>query len=143
MTGWRIGYAAGPTELITAMKTIQSQSTSNPCSVSQMAAIAALEGDQSVVIEMTVAYKQRHDFVIAALNDIEGFECRRGEGTFYAFPRIDGVLQRMGLASDTEADVACVPGTAFGAPGYIRLSFACSMEMLEEAINRIKRVLMA
>jgi aspartate aminotransferase len=151
MTGWRIGYAAGPTELITAMKTIQSQSTSNPCSVSQMAAIAALEGDQSVVIEMTAAYKQRHDFVVAALNDIEGFECRRGEGTFYAFPRIDGVLQRMGLASDTdlvellinEADVACVPGTAFGAPGYMRLSFACSMEMLEEALNRIKRVLMA
>lgn len=151
MTGWRIGYAAGPTELITAMKTIQSQSTSNPCSVSQMAAIAALEGDQSVVIEMTAAYKQRHDFVVAALNDIEGFECRSGEGTFYAFPRIQGVLQRKGLANDTdlvelllnEADVVCVPGTAFGAPGYIRLSFACSMEMLEEAINRIKRVLMA
>ncbi len=151
MTGWRIGYAAGPTELITAMKTIQSQSTSNPCSVSQMAAIAALEGDQSVVIEMTAAYKQRHDFVVAALNDIEGFECRSGEGTFYAFPRIQGVLQRKGLANDTdlvelllnEADVVCVPGTAFGAPGYIRLSFACSMEMLEEAIIRIKRVLMA
>jgi len=151
MTGWRIGYAAGPTELITAMKTIQSQSTSNPCSVSQVAAAAALSGDQAPVTDMTVAYKQRHDFVIAALNDIAGVECRRGEGTFYAFPRIDGVLQRMDLASDTdlvellinEADVACVPGTAFGAPGYIRLSFACSMEMLEEAINRIKRVLMA
>jgi len=151
MTGWRIGYAAGPTELITAMKTIQSQSTSNPCSVSQVAAAAALSCDQAPVTDMTVAYKQRHDFVIAALNDIAGVECRRGEGTFYAFPRIDGVLQRMDLASDTdlvellinEADVACVPGTAFGAPGYIRLSFACSMEMLEEAINRIKRVLMA
>ena len=151
MTGWRIGYAAGPGELITAMKTIQSQSTSNPCSVSQIAAIAALSGDQSPVTEMTAAYKQRHDFAVAALNDIEGLECRSGEGTFYAFPRIDGVLQRTGLASDTDlvellinkAGVACVPGTAFGAPGYIRLSFACSMEMLEEAINRIKRALMA
>ena len=151
MTGWRIGYAAGPVEIITAMKTIQSQSTSNPCSVSQIAAIAALSGDQTPVTEMTAAYKQRHDFVVTALNEIEGFECRSGEGTFYAFPRIDGVLQRTGLAGDTdlvelllnEADVACVPGTAFGAPGYIRLSFACSMEMLEDAVNRIKRVLMA
>ena len=151
MTGWRIGYAAGPRELITAMKTIQSQSTSNPCSVSQVAAIAALSGDQSPVAEMTAAYRQRHDFVVSALNEIEGFECRHGEGTFYALPRITGVLQRRGLASDTdliellinEADVACVPGTAFGAPGHIRLSFACSMEKLEDAINRIKRVLLA
>jgi len=151
MTGWRIGYAAGPRELVTAMKTIQSQSTSNPCSVSQVAAVAALSGDQSPVAEMTAAYRRRHDFVVSALNEIEGFECRHGEGTFYALPRITGVLQRRGLASDTdlielllnEADVACVPGTAFGAPGYIRLSFACSMEMLEEAINRIKRVVSA
>lgn len=151
MTGWRIGYAAGPIELITAMKTIQSQSTSNPCSVSQVAAVAALSGDQSPVAEMTAAYRRRHDFVVAALNDIEGFECRSGEGTFYAFPRINGVLQRRQLASDTdlvellinEADVASVPGMAFGAPGYIRLSFACSMETLEEAINRIKRVVLA
>ncbi len=151
MTGWRIGYAAGPKELITAMKTIQSQSTSNPCSVSQVATIAALSGDQSPVAKMTAAYKKRHDFVIPALNDIEGFECRSGEGTFYAFPRVSGALQSMNLASDTdlvellinEANVACVPGTAFGAPGYLRLSFACSMETLQEAINRIKRVVSA
>ena len=151
MTGWRIGYAAGPSELITAMKTIQSQSTSNPCSVSQAAAVTALSGDQSPVAEMTAAYKERHDFVVAALNDIEGFECRSGEGTFYAFPRIRDALQRKELASDTDlvellindADVACVPGTAFGAPGYMRLSFACSMETLDEAINRIKRVVLA
>ena len=151
MTGWRIGYAAGPFELITAMKTIQSQSTSNPCSVSQVAAVAALSGDQSPVAEMTAAYRRRHDVVVAALNDIEGFECRIGEGTFYAFPRVRGALLRKELTSDTElvelliteADVACVPGTAFGAPGYVRLSFACSMETLEEAINRIKRVVLA
>ena len=151
MTGWRIGYAAGPQELITAMKTIQSQSTSNPCSISQVATIAALSGDQSPVTEMTAAYKRRHDFVVAALNEIEGVECRSGEGTFYAFPRVTGALQRKNLANDTElvellvndADVACVPGAAFGTPGYLRLSFACSMETLEEAINRIKRVLSA
>lgn len=150
MTGWRIGYAAGPVELISAMKTIQSQSTSNPCSVSQVAATAALTGDQSVVADMTAAYRRRHDYIVAALNDIDGFECRRGEGTFYAFPRVAGALKQLNLASDTDlverlindGDVACVPGTAFGAPGYIRLSFACSMEMLEEAINRINRVLM-
>jgi len=151
MTGWRIGYAAGPTELITAMKTIQSQSTSNPCSVSQAATIAALSGDQSAVAKMTATYKKRHDFVVPALNDIEGFECRKGDGTFYAFPRISAALRRMNLASDTDlvevlindADVACVPGAAFGAPGYLRISFACSMKTLEEAINRIKRVVAA
>ena len=91
MTGWRIGYAAGPAELISAMKTIQSQSTSNPCSVSQVAAQAALLGDQAPVREMTAAYKKRHDYVVAALNDIDGIECRPGEGTFYAFPRVTGI----------------------------------------------------
>lgn len=151
MTGWRIGYAAGPQALITAMKTIQSQSTSNPCSISQVAAQAALDGDQSPVAEMTAAYKERHDYVIAALNEIDGFECRRGEGTFYAFPRVSGALARLGMDSDTElvqllinkAEVACVPGTAFGAAGYIRLSFACSRATLEEAIGRINRALTA
>ena len=151
MTGWRIGFAAGPGELITAMKTVQSQSTSNACSISQAAAQAALDGDQAPVAEMCAAYKSRHDFVVAALNDLPGFECRAGEGTFYAFPRVTEALQAHGLQSDAEltellinkADVACVPGTAFGAPGYIRISFANSMEMLEEALNRIKRVLSA
>ena len=151
MTGWRIGYAAGPRELIAAMKTIQSQSTSNPCSISQFAAQAALDGDQAPVAEMTAAYKQRHDYVVAALNEIDGFECRRGEGTFYAFPRISGAISNLGLAGDTDlveflinkADVACVAGSAFGAPGYMRLSFACSLNTLEEAINRIKRALVA
>ena len=151
MTGWRIGYAAGPQEVISAMKTIQSQSTSNPCSISQFAAQAALDGDQSSVAEMTAAYKKRHDYVISALNEIDGFECRRGEGTFYAFPRVSRALNRLKLAGDTDlvellvnkADVACVPGSAFGAPGYMRLSFACSLETLEDAFNRIKRALSA
>jgi aspartate aminotransferase len=149
MTGWRIGYAAGPLEIIKAMKTIQSQSTSNPCSVSQAAALAALEGDQGPVATMCSAYRERHDFVVESLNEIPGFECRPGEGTFYAFPRVTGAIDQFGLADDTalteklinEGDVACVPGTAFGSPGYLRLSFASSLEALEEALGRIKRVL--
>ena len=149
MTGWRIGYAAGPEALIRAMTTIQSQSTSNACSVSQAAAQAAMDGDQSPVREMTAKYRKRHDYIVAALNGLDGFECREGDGTFYAFPRITGALEKLGLASDIElverlinaADVACVPGSAFGAPGYLRLSFACSLETLEEAVNRIIRVL--
>ena len=151
MTGWRIGYAAGPAELIAAMLTIQSQSTTNACSVSQAAAVAALDGDQGCVDEMVAAYKTRHDFVVAGLNDIPGFRCRAGEGTFYAFPRVDGAVESLGMDSDVElaeyllsaAEVAVVPGTAFGAPGYIRLSFACSMNALEEALQRIKRAVSA
>ena len=151
MTGWRIGYAAGPQWLIEAMKTVQSQSTSNACSISQAASEAALDGDHTVVANMTAAYKARHDFLVGALNEIEGFECRAGEGTFYAFPRVAGALARLRLATDVElaerlldkADLATVPGSAFGAPGYLRLSFACSMESLEEAVNRIKRGLAA
>lgn len=149
MTGWRIGYAAGPRELIEGMTTIQSQSTSNPCSISQAAAVAALNGDQSCVAQMKDAYKQRHDFFVAALNDIEGFECRPGEGTFYAFPRVQGALAARSMKTDSElveylldaADLACVPGSAFGAPGYLRFSFACSLETLEESIIRMKRAL--
>ena len=151
MTGWRIGYAAGPETLISAMKTVQSQSTSNPCSVSQAAAVAALDGDQAPVARMTAAYRARHDFLVPALNDIPGFECRRGEGTFYAFPHVTGALDALGFSSDTElsafllneADVVLVPGTAFGAPGYLRLSFACSRQTLDEAVSRIRRAVAA
>ena len=151
MTGWRIGYAAGPQELISAMTTVQSQSTSNPCSISQAAAVAALDGDQACVAEMATAYKQRHDYLVEALNAIPGFECRAGEGTFYAFPRVTGALEARGMDSDieltefllNEANLALVPGTAFGAPGYIRLSFACSMGQLEESVARINRALAA
>ena len=151
MTGWRIGYAAGPGEIIAAMKTVQSQSTSNPCSVSQAAAVAALDGDQACVTEMTQAYRARHDYVVGALNEIPGFRCRSGEGTFYAFPEITAAMAAKGMASDVEfveyllnkADVACVPGSAFGAPGYLRVSFACSQTELEEAIRRINRAVAA
>ncbi|MDH3812766.1 MAG: pyridoxal phosphate-dependent aminotransferase [Gammaproteobacteria bacterium] len=151
MTGWRIGYAAGPQELINAMKTIQSQSTTNACSISQAAAVEALNGDQACVSEMASAYHKRHDYFVEALNAIDGFECRPSEGAFYAFPKVEGVLEARSMKDDVElvefllneADVACVPGSAFGAPGYVRFSFACSMEMLEESVRRIKRAVMA
>jgi len=149
MTGWRIGYAAGPAHIIQAMKKIQGQSTSNPCSVSQAASLAALTGDQSCIATMTQAFRKRHDYVVAALNEIPGVHCLEGDGTFYAFPDVAEAVQNLGLADDTalaemllnDAEVALVPGAAFGAPGYIRLSFACGLDTLEEAITRIRRVM--
>ena len=149
MTGWRIGYAGGPKSIIGAMKKIQSQSTSNPSSISQAASIAALSGDQTCVREMTRAFRERHDYVVAALNGISGFKCIPSSGTFYAFPSVSGALRAKGLKDDlalselllNSGEVAVVPGSAFGAPGYLRLSFACSLETLKEAIRRITRVI--
>jgi len=149
MTGWRIGYAGGPPEIIKAMKTIQSQITSNPSSVSQVAATAALDGDQSCIAEMLKAYKARSDYIVAALNGIPGFECREGDGAFYAFPKVTGAIEAQGLKDDGElvklllekGDVVMVPGTPFGAPGYLRISFACSIEELEKAVSRITSAL--
>ena len=149
MTGWRIGYAGGPRNVIAAMKKIQGQSTSNPCTISQAASVAALNGDQSCVAEMNTAFRQRHDYLVEALNDIPGFSCLPGAGTFYAFPDVTGAIRAKGLADDSaltelllnEAGVAVVPGSAFGANGYIRLSFACGMATLQDAVSRIKRVI--
>ena len=151
MTGWRVGYAGGPADVIKAMKTIQSQATSNPCSVSQAAAAAALSGDQACIADMTAAYRERSEFIVAALNGLPGFECRPGEGAFYAFPRVTGAIEACGLASDmdlvqrilSEATVVMVPGTPFGSPGYVRISFACSKEELAESVERIRNVLKA
>lgn len=151
MTGWRVGYAGGPAEVIKAMKTIQSQATSNPCSVSQAASAAALTGDQSCVTDMTAAYRERSDYIVRALNELPGFECRPGEGAFYAFPRVTGAIEALGLGNDFdlverilgEATVVMVPGTPFGSPGYVRLSFACSIAELEESVSRIRKVLKA
>ncbi|WP_417665408.1 pyridoxal phosphate-dependent aminotransferase [Pseudidiomarina sp.] len=146
MTGWRIGYAAGPKPLIAAMKKIQSQSTSNPTSISQWAALAALEGDQSCITDMVKAFKQRHDYLVDALNAIPGMRCIAGDGTFYTFANIDALMAMKGASSDVElcemilneAKVALVPGSAFGAPGHCRFSFACSLDTLKEAVRRIK-----
>ncbi len=146
MTGWRIGYAAGPKEIITAMKKIQSQSTSNPTSISQAAARAALEGDQNCVREMVKAFKQRHDFVVEGLNRIEGISCLPADGAFYLFPNVSGMVGKLGLEDDLalaeflieQAGVALVPGTAFGAPGHARISIATSLENLQQALGRIE-----
>ncbi len=146
MTGWRIGYAAGPEWLVKAMKKVQSQSTSNPTSISQVAAEAALNGDQSCIHEMLVAFKQRHDFVVEELNKIKGVHCLPSQGAFYSFPdmreaiaALDGINDDVALAEYllNEAGVALVPGSAFGQPGYMRLSFATSMDNLSEALRRL------
>lgn len=149
MTGWRIGYAGGPALLIGAMKNIQSQSTSNPTSISQVAAQAALNGDQSCIARMCQAFKERHDFVVKELNAIPGIRCIAGQGTFYSFPNVEGLIGRLdGIQADVdlaeflinEAGVALVPGSAFGAPGHLRLSFATDMDTLREALSRLKGV---
>ena len=145
MTGWRIGYAAGPAKLIAAMKKMQSQSTSNPASISQYAALAALNGDQSCIDTMVSAFKQRHDYLVDALNQIPGMRCIAGDGTFYTFANIEQMMADKGYATDiewceallTEAKVALVPGTAFGAPGHCRFSFATDLDTLKEAVKRI------
>jgi len=149
MTGWRVGYCGGPKEIVTAMGTIQGQSTSNASSISQKAAVAALNGSQQCVTEMNRAYKERHDYVVAALNSLPGVSCLPGAGTFYAFADVHGAMANLGLRDDnafsefliSRAGVAVVPGSGFGAPGHMRLSFACSRQTLEKAIERIRAVL--
>lgn len=148
MTGWRIGYAGGPKAVIGAMKKIQSQSTSNPCSISQAASVAALDGDQDCVREMCRAFRERHDYIVDALSRVSGFQCLPSAGTFYAFPNVSDAIGGLGLRDDlamselllNEGGVAVVPGSAFGAPGFLRLSFACSMESLIDAVRRIQKV---
>lgn len=149
MTGWRIGYAAGPAGLIKEMRKIQGQSTSNPCSISQAAATAALNGDQSCVEEMRQAFKVRHDWLVPALDALPGVQCTPGQGAFYAFANCSEAIENLGLDDDLalaellleKAGVATVPGTAFGAPGHLRLSFACELETLKKAVERISEVL--
>lgn len=148
MTGWRIGYAAGPKEIIAAMIAIQSQSTSNPTSIAQVAAEAAILGDQTCVKSMCTAYKKRHDIVYKALQQIVGLECLPSMGTFYSFFRVQKIIdQIVTMNSDidfaefllTQAGLAVVPGSAFGAPGHVRLSYATSETLLENALQRMKK----
>lgn len=155
MTGWRIGYAAGAEDIITAMENVQSQSTSNPTSISQVAAEAALNGDQVCIAPMVKAFCERHAYVVEALNRIAGLSCIKAGGAFYAFPdarrAIHSLHQKGKIKEPTdlalseyllaEAGVAVVPGSAFGSEGYMRLSFATSMENLRNAIERIARAL--
>ena len=145
MTGWRIGYCGGPVEIVTAMSTIQSQSTSNPVSISQRAATVAIAGDQSCIGEMNRHFKARHDFFNAGLNALPGFKVLPAAGTFYAWCDISDAMHRLGQVDDhafaefllDKAGVAGVPGSGFGAPGHIRFSFAVSMPTLEKALDRI------
>ncbi len=148
MTGWRIGYAGGPEWLVKNMKKIQSQSTSNPCSIAQAAAVAALDGSQECVKEMLVSFKKRHDYVVARLNQLPGVSAIEGDGTFYAFADFNGAMKTLGMEKDTdlaalflEKGVALVPGSAFGSEGCMRLSFATSDEALAKALDRLQETL--
>ena len=147
MTGWRIGYAAGPKDIIKAIGKIQSQSTSNPSSVSQAAAVEALNGSQDFIVERSNAFKERRDFVVKSLNSIKGINCLKPNGAFYVFPSCKGLLnKKTKLKTDTEfvqnllekQNVAVVQGSAFGLDGYFRISYATSMENLKKAMERIK-----
>lgn len=148
MTGWRLGFAAGPANILTAMADIQSQSTSNPTSISQVAAETALNGDQTCVSEMVKAFKGRHDRLVTDLNTVPGISCAAGDGTFYVFPNVEGLITRLGVKDDLElsdkllkdALVALVPGSAFGTPGHVRLSFATSDKVLNESVARLRKI---
>jgi aspartate aminotransferase len=145
MSGWRIGYAAGPLQLIKAMTALQGQSTTNACTISQAAAREALVADQSCVREMCAEFKRRHDFFYAGVRRLRGFECIAADGTFYLFPNVEAAMHAKGVTTDLElcerlideAGVALVPGTAFGSPGHLRLSFAASTSVLESALARL------
>jgi aspartate aminotransferase len=155
MTGWRIGYAAGPAYIIKAMGILQSQSTSNPTSISQVAAQAALEGPQECITPMLDAFKERHAYVVDRFNKMPGLICLKADGAFYAFPHaVEAInnLKKAGKITEAtdlaladyfleEFDVAVVPGSAFGAEGYFRISFATSMENLQTALDRIEKAL--
>ena len=147
MTGWRIGYAAGPEDIIKAIRKIQSQSTSNPSSISQAAAVEALNGTQGFIKKRSNAFKQRRDFVVKSLNSIKGITCLTPNGAFYVFPSCKGLLnKKTKLKTDTDfvqkllekSNVAVVQGSAFGLDGYFRISYATSMRNLKKAMDRIK-----
>ena len=152
MTGWRIGYGGGPAELIRAMAKIQSQSTSNPCSVSQAATVAALNGPSDFMAERARVFKERRDLVVEMLNAAPGIRCHRPEGAFYVYPSCAGVIGRRtpdgSELRDSEGfaryllegeGVAVVHGAAFGLDPYLRISYATATELLEEACTRIIR----
>ena len=155
MTGWRIGYAAGPANIIKAMEILQSQSTSNATSISQYAAEAALSGSQECIKPMVAAFKERHQYVVDRFNAMPGLHCIMAGGAFYAFPDARVAITTMHKAGKIATandmafaeyllekfDVAVVPGSAFGAEGYFRISFATSMDNLKEALNRIAKAL--
>jgi len=151
MSGWRLGYAAGPLPVIKAMTSLQSQSTTSASTISQAAARAALDGDQRCVRDMCAEFRRRHEVVAAGLAAIPGVRCVPASGAFYLFPNVEVAQRTKGFANDVEVceqlleaeGVALVPGSAFGAPGHVRISFAASLELLEEALRRMHRFLAA
>ncbi|NPA72556.1 MAG: pyridoxal phosphate-dependent aminotransferase [Gammaproteobacteria bacterium] len=151
MTGWRIGYAGGPVDLIAGMRKVQSQSTSNPCSISQAAAVEALNGSQECIQIMLSEFKKRHHYVMNRVNTLPGFKCIEADGAFYAFMDISEAMKMKGYATDTafvealleQKLVAAVPGSAFGADNHMRFSFATSMENLVNAIDRVEAFMKA
>jgi aspartate aminotransferase len=155
MTGWRIGFTAGPAVIVGAMSNIQSQSTSNPTSISQKAAVAALTGPQDSIAMMLKEFKKRRDFLVSGFAGLEGITCYNPKGAFYVFPNFTAILGRSykGKKIDTstaltallleEFHTAVVPGVEFGKEGYLRLSFATSMEVIEKGFDRIKKAISA
>jgi aspartate aminotransferase len=145
MTGWRIGYGLVPAPIVTAMIKLQSHSTSNPCSISQKAAVEALSAPQDSVAAMLTDYRRRRDFVVQHLRAIPGVECDEPRGAFYAFPNVSAVLGKNGMRTSlelserllAEARVAVVPGEAFGVDRHIRISYAASMQNLKRGLDRI------
>ncbi|MBO6933884.1 MAG: pyridoxal phosphate-dependent aminotransferase [Deltaproteobacteria bacterium] len=149
MTGWRIGWTIGNADVIAAVNKLQGQSTTNPCAVAQAAARVALESPQDAIDEMRTAFEKRRDRIVEGLNAIEGIECRKPEGAFYAFPSVEGLLGKSDGDRKVSTDLdfcdylldsvgmAVVPGTAFGAPGHVRISYAASMEQIEEGLKRL------
>jgi len=151
MSGWRIGYAAGPANVIKAMTSIQSQCTTSACTISQAAARTALSGDQRGVVAMCAEFKRRHDFVLERMRSIPGFDVVPALGTFYLFPNVEAAMRAKCAASDVElceqlleaTGVALVPGSAFGAPGHLRMSFAAALETLDDALERVRRFMVS
>ncbi len=149
MTGWRIGYCAAPKDLIVAMTNIQSQSTSNATSIAQVAAEAALSGNQEFLPVMVRSFKERHDFVVERLNRLKGVRCVPAQGAFYAFADFRPAIAATAVSDDVamaehilnKVGVALVPGSAFGMPGYLRLSFATSLDILKQALDRLEGLL--
>lgn len=145
MTGWRIGYTAGPKEIISAMEKIQSQSTSNPTSISLKAAAEAFSGPQAEVEKMRTEFEKRRDYIVDRLNSIKGVSCFKPQGAFYVFPNVKKAMKKLGMPDAgkfaefllEKAKIAVVPGDAFGASGYIRLSYATSMENIKNGLDRL------
>lgn len=149
MTGWRLGFSAGPANIIAAMKKAQGQSTSNPCSITQAAATEALAGNQDCLAEFCKIFKERHDAVLRRLQRMPGVEVGPADGAFYLFPNLSGIIQKLGLKDDLalsellldKAGVAAVPGSAFGLANHLRLSYALNLDTLNKAMDQIERII--